>query len=343
MALYDVARGALFRLDAERAHDLTLALFERHPRAATLAFAAPPVVDPLHCMGLTFRNRVGLAAGLDKDGRCIEAFDRLGFGFVEIGTVTPRAQRGNPRPRMFRLPRQAALINRMGFNNGGVEALVARAACAPRRCVLGINIGKNADTPLERAVDDYLLGLDAVAPVADYITVNISSPNTRGLRDLQQRDAFASLLTPLCARRDVLAQTHGQRRPLLVKIAPDMTPEALTTLALTARELGVDGLIATNTTLSRAGLDGESLAAEAGGLSGRPLRSLAEAVLRQLRSALGADYPLIGVGGIDSAAAAVARVDAGADLVQLYTGFIYGGPPLVRRCAQALAAVNARR
>ncbi len=340
MGLYDLARGALFRLDAERAHELTLDLFARHPRATTLPFAGTAVNDPVSLMGLRFRNRVGLAAGLDKDARCIEAFERLGFGFIEVGTVTPQPQPGNPRPRMFRLPGHGALINRMGFNNAGVDALVARVRATPRGCVLGINIGKNADTPLERALDDYLLCLHKVYPVADYITVNISSPNTKGLRELQGRDHFAALLAPLCEARQRLAQEHGRYRPLLVKIAPDMDEAGLTTLALTARELGVDGLIATNTTIARPGLRDEPLAAQSGGLSGAPLRPLAEAAVRHLRATLGADFPLIGVGGIDNAASASARRVAGADLIQIYTGFIYAGPALIRDCAQALHGCN---
>lgn len=339
MALYDLARGALFRLDAERAHGLTLNLFERFPRAATLPFGAATVNDPVTLLGLHFRNRVGLAAGLDKDARCIEAFDRLGFGFIEVGTVTPRPQPGNPRPRMFRLPAHGALINRMGFNNGGVDALVARVRATPRSCVLGINIGKNADTPLDRAVDDYLICLKKVYRVADYITVNISSPNTRGLRDLQQREQFAALLAPLCESRERLAQTYGAGKPLLVKIAPDMDATALESLASTARELGVDGLIATNTTIKRPGLDDTPLATEAGGLSGAPLRVSAQDVLHRLRTLLGDDYPLIGVGGISSAADAISRRRAGADLLQIYTGFIYNGPALIHDSARALSTV----
>lgn len=340
MGLYDLARGALFRLDAERAHELTLDLFARHPRAATLPFAGTMVSDPVSLLGLRFRNRIGLAAGLDKDARCIEAFERLGFGFIEVGTVTPRPQPGNARPRMFRLPEHGALINRMGFNSAGVDALVARVRDTPRSCVLGINIGKNADTSLDRALDDYLACLHKVYPVADYITVNISSPNTRGLRELQQREQFAALLAPLCKARQQLAQTYGRLRPLLVKIAPDMEDAALVTLALAARELGVDGLIATNTTTARPRLDAVSLAVEPGGLSGAPLRPLAESVLRRLRQTLGEGYPLVGVGGIDSAAAACARHDAGADLIQIYTGFIYAGPSLIRDCARALATAT---
>ncbi|HEU0196737.1 MAG TPA: quinone-dependent dihydroorotate dehydrogenase [Nevskiaceae bacterium] len=337
MDLYPLARRALFHLDAERSHELALRSFERFPRLATVPFAGRSVEDPVDLMGLHFRNRVGLAAGLDKDARAIEAFDRMGFGFVEVGTVTPRAQPGNPRPRLFRFPAQGAIINRMGFNNAGVDALVARVRAAHRSCVLGINIGKNRDTPLDRAVDDYLHCLERVYAVADYVTVNISSPNTRHLRDLQHGEHFRSLLGTLCAARDRLAKVHGRRRPLLVKLSPDLDPASLTALALAARELGVDGLIATNTTVTRPGLAEVPDGQEDGGLSGRPLQPLAAAALQALRANLGDQYPLIGVGGIDSPAEAVARCGAGADLVQIYTGFIYHGPQLVTACAAALA------
>jgi dihydroorotate dehydrogenase len=331
---YALARPLLFALDAERIHELTIAWLARHPRAAGL-LAADAVHKPVRLMGLEFRNRVGLAAGLDKNGECIEAFDRMGFGFIEIGTVTPRPQAGNPRPRMFRLPRSQAIINRLGFNNHGVDALVARAAGARRQAVLGINIGKNADTPIERAEDDYLACLHKVYPVADYITVNISSPNTKNLRELQQQGRFDALLATLGEARTQLAERHGKRRPLLVKIAPDMDPAQLAAVAATARARGIDGLIATNTTVSRPGLEGQA-AAEAGGLSGSPLRPLAEAALSSLRAEVGPDFPLIGVGGIMSAADAAGRQRAGADLVQIYTGFVYHGPGLIAECARAL-------
>ncbi|TAM09012.1 MAG: quinone-dependent dihydroorotate dehydrogenase [Nevskiaceae bacterium] len=336
MTVYDLARAALFQLDAERSHDLTLALLARFPRLATAPFA--PVVDgaPVELMGLRFRNRVGLAAGLDKDGRAILAFDRLGFGFIEVGTVTPRPQPGNPKPRMFRLVQDGALINRMGFNNGGVAALVSRVRATPHRCVLGINIGKNRDTPIERAADDYLLCLEQIHPVADYIVVNISSPNTKNLRTLQHGESLRALLDALRTARARLDDVHGRRPPLLVKFSPDLPLEELVAAALAAREAGCDGVIATNTTVARAGLKDAVLAAEVGGLSGRPLCARADDAVAALRNALGADFPLIGVGGIDSAAAARQRRAAGADLIQLYTGFIYRGPALVGECAQAL-------
>lgn len=335
MLLYPLVRPLLFSLDAEHVHEMTVAWLSRHPDMAGM-LAGGTVEDPVRLMGLEFRNRVGLAAGLDKNGECIEAFDRMGFGFIEIGTVTPRPQPGNPRPRMFRLPHERAIINRLGFNNQGVDALVARATRARRRAVLGINIGKNADTPIERAEDDYLICLGKVYPVADYITINISSPNTAGLRDLQQSGRFDQLLSKLTDAREQLADRHGKRRPLLIKIAPDIDDAQLIDIAQTARERGIDGLIATNTTITRTGVEHRALAKEAGGLSGAPLRPLADRVLRRLRRAVGPDFPLIGVGGILSGANAVARREAGADLVQIYTGFIYRGPGFIGDCARAL-------
>lgn len=335
MLLYPLVRPLLFSLDAEHVHEMTVAWLSRHPDMAGM-LAGGTVEDPVRLMGLEFRNRVGLAAGLDKNGECIEAFDRMGFGFIEIGTVTPRPQPGNPRPRMFRLPHERAIINRLGFNNQGVDALVARATRARRRAVLGINIGKNADTPIERAEDDYLICLGKVYPVADYITINISSPNTAGLRDLQQSGRFDQLLSKLTDAREQLADRHGKRRPLLIKIAPDIDDAQLIDIAQTARERGIDGLIATNTTITRTGVEHRALAKEAGGLSGAPLRPLADRVLRRLRQAVGPDFPLIGVGGILSGANAVARREAGADLVQIYTGFIYRGPGFIGDCARAL-------
>ncbi len=335
MLLYPLARPLLFSLDAEHVHELTIAWLSRHPDMAGM-LAGHTVADPVRLMGLEFRNRVGLAAGLDKNGECIEAFDRMGFGFIEIGTVTPRPQPGNPRPRMFRLPHERAIINRLGFNNQGVDALVARANRARRRAVLGINIGKNADTPIERAEDDYLSCLSKVYPVADYITINISSPNTAGLRDLQQSGRFDRLLQKLTEAREQLSDRHGKRRPLLIKIAPDIDDAQLIDIAQIARERGIDGLIATNTTTARTGVEHRALASEAGGLSGAPLRPMADRVLRRLRQAVGADFPLIGVGGILSGANAVARREAGADLIQIYTGFVYRGPGFIGECARAL-------
>ena len=333
--LYRLARPALFALDAERAHELTLRILSRHPGLAHLL--NPGLChDPVRLMGLEFRNRVGLAAGLDKNGECIEAFDAMGFGFVEVGTVTPRPQAGNPRPRMFRLPRHQALINRLGFNNHGVDALVARVKRTRRQAVLGVNIGKNADTPLENADEDYLIGLRKVYPIADYVVINVSSPNTVGLRQLQEDERFAALVASLDAERRQLGDRYGKRVPLLVKIAPDLAEPDLLSLARTAVARGIDGLIATNTTITRPGLDSDPVGSEKGGLSGVPLRPLADDVLTRLRREVGSDFPLIGVGGIASGRDAAAKRGAGADLVQIYTGLIYRGPALVRRAALAL-------
>lgn len=337
MPLYRLARSALFTLDAETAHELTLHSFSRFPKLATAPFAGRAVDDPVELLGLHFRNRVGLAAGLDKNGECLEAWARLGFGFVEIGTVTPRAQPGNPRPRMFRVPEHQALINRLGFNNKGVDYLVERVRASGYRGVLGINIGKNADTPIERAAEDYLQCLRKVHAHASYITVNISSPNTKNLRDLQDEQKLNALLAALAAEREILAQREGRRAPMLVKIAPDVGDVQIEAVATAARAHGIDGLIATNTTITRPGLESHPLAAQTGGLSGRPLRPLADATLNALRRRVGEDFVLVGVGGIVSAEDAQAKRRAGADLVQIYSGFIYEGPALIRRCAEALA------
>lgn len=335
--IYGLVRDALFALDPEQSHDLTIGLLSRFPALAL----APRVPDsPVELMGLKFRNRVGLAAGLDKNGDCMAAFERLGFGFIEIGTVTPRPQPGNPKPRMFRLPAQQALINRLGFNNKGVDYLVERARRFCGRAVLGINIGKNADTPVAAAAEDYETCLRKVYPHAGYVTVNVSSPNTKNLRDLQETEALKALLTRLLRVRDELAQKVGRQAPLLVKIAPDLEAAALAAIARTVRDAGASGLIATNTTIQRPKLDGEPKAAESGGLSGAPLRPLALEALRHLRRELGPNFPLVGVGGILSGADAAERRKAGADLVQIYTGFIYRGPPLVRECARSLLAAG---
>lgn len=336
--LYTLARDLLFRLDAESAHELTIESFRYFPKLATAPFASKPVSDPATLMGLQFPNRVGLSAGLDKNGECIEAWARLGFGFIEVGTVTPRPQPGNPKPRMFRLPQHQALINRLGFNNKGVDYLLKQVRCADYRGVLGINIGKNFDTPIEKAAEDYLICLRKVYPLASYVTINISSPNTKNLRDLQDEERLNDLLRQLAQARTQLAQQHGKQVPLLVKIAPDVSDLQIAHIARASREFGLDGLIATNTTISRPGLERESLAQQQGGLSGAPLKALAEATLRKLRAQVGKDFVLVGVGGIGSGADARERQAAGADLVQIYTGFIYRGPGLVRECAQALKA-----
>jgi dihydroorotate dehydrogenase len=338
---YALTRPFLFGLDAEHAHELTLgaiARFQRTPLQCLWAQAR--VDDPVTLAGLRFPNRLGLAAGLDKNGRCIDGFGAMGFGFVEVGTVTPKAQPGNPKPRIFRLPQADALINRLGFNNEGLDAFVAnvRQARSFRAGggLLGLNIGKNASTPIERAVDDYLVALEGVTPHADYVTVNISSPNTQNLRSLQSDEALDALLGALQARRATLAARHGRTVPMFLKIAPDLDEAQVGVIAATLRKHGLDGVIATNTTLAREAVQGLPHAGEAGGLSGRPVFDASNRVIRQLRAALGAGFPIVGVGGVLSGADARAKLAAGADLVQLYTGLIYRGPALVAEAAQAL-------
>jgi dihydroorotate dehydrogenase len=337
MDCYPPLRTLLFQLDPETAHDWTRMLL-RLPGASVLARIAALGIPhaPRRVMGIDFPNPVGLAAGLDKDGECIALWRALGFGFVEIGTVTPRPQPGNPKPRMFRLPRARALINRMGFNNQGVDRLVERVRGTGGKGVLGINIGKNADTPVERAVDDYLLGLRKVYPWASYVAVNISSPNTPGLRDLQYGAALDRLLDALKTEQARLAAEHGRYVPLALKIAPDIADADLPTVgqALVRHEL--DAVIATNTTFSRAGVEGLPHVGETGGLSGAPLLARSTAVVGQLREILEGKLPIIAVGGILSGADAAAKIAAGASLVQLYTGFIYRGPALIREAVEAL-------
>ena len=336
--MYPLFRPFLFALDPETAHDLVFAGLDAAAKVGLARVFAPQVPpSPVVAMGLTFPNRVGLAAGLDKNAAHIEALAGLGFGFVECGTVTPRAQPGNPKPRLFRLPEAQALINRMGFNNAGVELFLANAARARYDGILGLNIGKNFDTPNARAVDDYLACLRAVYARASYVAVNVSSPNTKGLRDLQADDALGALLRALKQEQATLAQTHGKYTPIVVKIAPDLTPTAVSGIArLLARHL-IDGVIATNTTISRDAVKGLRHADEAGGLSGRPLRAQSTGVIRTLAKALDGALPIIGVGGILSGADAKEKIDAGATLVQIYTGLIYRGPDLVAECVRALA------
>ncbi|MEQ8798738.1 MAG: quinone-dependent dihydroorotate dehydrogenase [Salinisphaeraceae bacterium] len=334
--MYRLARSALFALDPEKAHALTLTSLARTASLNAQLFGRRVPASPRRVMGLDFPNPVGLAAGLDKDGRCVDGLGALGFGFLEIGTVTPRPQPGNPRPRVFRLPGAGALINRLGFNNDGVEALLERLAGRRYRGILGINIGKNATTPLERAADDYLWALERVYPQADYVTVNISSPNTVGLRDLQAGEALDALLADLKTAQQRLADQHGCYVPLAVKVAPDLDAAALQTMADSFRRAGVDAVIATNTTLGRPGVAGHPLAAEQGGLSGAPMAAMANEVIAALAGALAGEIPIIGVGGIDSGEAARAKLAAGASLVQMYTGLIYRGPGLVAECARAL-------
>jgi len=336
--MYPLFRPFLFALDPETAHDLVFAGLDAAAKVGLARVFAPQVPpSPVVAMGLTFPNRVGLAAGLDKNAAHIDALAGLGFGFVECGTVTPRAQPGNPRPRLFRLPEAQALINRMGFNNAGVELFLANAARARYDGILGLNIGKNFDTPNARAVDDYLACLRAVYARASYVAVNVSSPNTKGLRDLQADDALGALLRALKQEQATLAQTHGKYTPIVVKIAPDLTPAAVSGIArLLARHL-IDGVIATNTTISRDAVKGLRHADEAGGLSGRPLRAQSTGVIRTLAKALDGALPIIGVGGILSGTDAKEKIDAGATLVQIYTGLIYRGPDLVAECVRALA------
>ncbi len=336
---FALLRPLLFALDPETAHDLTLSLLDTQNSCGLAGFAAGQAVNcPRRVMGIEFPNPVGLAAGLDKNGDHIDALAALGFGFLEIGTVTPRAQPGNPRPRLFRLTPAQALINRMGFNNSGVDHLVERVKRARYRGVLGINIGKNYDTPIERAADDYLACLRKAYPFASYVTVNISSPNTRNLRDLQRAGELAPLLAALKQEQQRLADTHGKYVPLAVKIAPDLDQQQIAAVAQLLIDHHIDAVIATNTTRARDAVSGMPHANEGGGLSGAPLTAKAREVVRTLARALGGVLPIIGVGGIMSAADAAAMIDAGASLVQLYTGLIYHGPALVREVGAASRA-----
>ncbi len=335
--LYALARRLLFHLDPETAHDLTLGALRlvcRGPVAAFMTARAP--LAPTRVMGIDFPNPIGLAAGLDKNGDYLDALAALGFGFIEIGTVTPHPPPGNPTPRLFRLPQAQALINRMGFNNKGVDYLLRQVRRARFRGVLGINIGKNFDTPLDRAADDYVLCLDKVHPYAHYVTVNISSPNTPGLRELQYGDTLNRLLQRLKAEQRRLAGEQGRYVPLAVKIAPDLDEAEIDLIGRTLLEQGIDAVIATNTTFSRQGVAGLPHAEEAGGLSGGPLTAPATQVVRRLHETLAGRLPIIAVGGILSGADACAKLAAGASLVQLYTGLIYRGPGLIREVAAAL-------
>ena len=336
--MYGLARPFLFAFDAERAHGLGLASMEAAYRSGLnplLASAPKPL--PTKAFGLTFQNPVGLAAGLDKNGAHIDALMALGFGFIEIGTTTPRAQPGNPKPRMFRLPEQQAIINRLGFNNEGVDALVRNVGRARRnRALLGINIGKNKDTPNESAESDYLFCLERVYPLADYITVNISSPNTAGLRELQEEQALRRLVGSLREAQEKLGAQHGKRVPMMVKIAPDLSDGDIEAAGRVLGDLQVDGVIAGNTTISRDGVEGARFAAEVGGLSGAPLMGKSTAVLRMLRTRLPEAIPLVGVGGILHGADAATKQAAGATLMQVYTGLIYRGPALIGECVDAL-------
>lgn len=353
---YALARPFLFGLDAETAHELTMAsLASTQHTPLSLAYRSTRVDDPIELAGLKFPNRVGLAAGLDKNARCIDGLAAMGFGFIEVGTVTPRPQAGNPKPRLFRLPKANALINRLGLNNDGLETFTANVQRASFRntkslgekppMLLGLNIGKNANTPMANATDDYLTCLDGVYAHADYVTINISSPNTKNLRDLQADEALDSLLGAMAERRELLAQKHGRRVPFFVKIAPDLDDAQIGVIADTMQRYAAKdaaasslgwGLLATNTTISREAVAGLPHATEPGGLSGTPVLSASNRVITQLRKALGKQFPIIGVGGILSAEDAVSKIVAGADVVQIYTGLIYKGPNLVSQSALAI-------
>lgn len=349
---YSLLRPLLFALDAEAVHDHTMDMLAatQHSVLRQL-YSQARVNDPVRLCGMSFPNRIGLAAGLDKNARCIDAWQAMGFGFVEVGTVTPLAQPGNPKPRMFRLPQAQALINRLGFNNQGLESFLNNVSRATFRqhseqpMLLGLNIGKNAATPIERANDDYLTCLNAVYPHADYVTVNISSPNTKNLRQLQTDEAFTSLLQMLQQRRRELADMHGKQVPVFIKIAPDLDDLQLQQVCDSLRSVCMQGeevtdqawgVIATNTTLSRDAVQGLAHADQAGGLSGAPVREASNRVIRHLRRELGAGFPIIGVGGVMTAADALEKIQSGADLVQIYTGLIYAGPALITESALAI-------
>ena len=339
--IYSLIRNVFFSIDPEMAHELGMSGVDFLNRAGVSCLLAnPPPSNPVEAMGLKFPNPVGLAAGLDKNGAHVDALAALGFGFIEIGTVTPRPQPGNPKPRMFRIVQKKAIINRLGFNNYGVDKLLSNISTAqfPQRGgILGINIGKNFDTPIENAVDDYLICLERVYSAASYVTVNISSPNTKNLRELQKDDALDALLGRLKAEQSRLAEKHGKYVPLALKIAPDLEDAQIQSIADLLRQHRMDGVIATNTTLSRDGVEGWLHADETGGLSGTPLFARSTAVLKKLAVALAGELPIIGVGGIMSGEDAVAKLEAGASLVQIYSGFIYRGPALVGEAAAAIA------
>ena len=331
--LYDIARPVLFSFDAETAHEAALAALNVAGRV--LPAGKPLDARPVDVMGLRFPNRVGMAAGLDKNGEVIDGLARFGFGFIEIGTITPRPQAGNPKPRMFRLPEVRGIINRMGFNNHGIDALVANVQAARYRGILGINIGKNADTPIDRAADDYLACLDKAYPLASYVTVNISSPNTKNLRQLQGESELDALLGQLKARQTALADRHGRYVPIALKIAPDLDDAQILNIADALRRHRIDAVIATNTTLARDKVQGVPYGDQQGGLSGAPLFEASTAVVAALARALQGELPIIAAGGIFDGAQALAKLQAGAQLVQVYSGLIYRGPALVRECVAA--------
>ena len=340
--MYALARSLLFALDAERAHHLALMAIEAAYRTGTNPLlATKPTPYPQEVFGIVFPNPCGLAAGLDKDGAHIDALASLGFGFIEVGTTTPRPQSGNPKPRMFRLPEHQAVINRLGFNNQGVNVLVSNAERARFSGVLGINIGKNKDTPNERALDDYLFCLERVYARASYVTVNISSPNTQGLRDLQEEETLRRFIGGICEAGERHAARHGRRKPILLKIAPDLSDSELDAIAEVLRNSAIDGLICTNTTIDRDAVAGHRHAGEAGGLSGKPVFAKSTAVLRGMAGRLDGRMPLVGVGGIVSGVDAAAKIEAGASLVQFYTGMVYRGPGLISESVEAIRALPA--
>ena len=332
--LYSLARPLLFSLAPERAHELTLSLLKSSHKLGVMRQVVE--AKPVTCMGIEFPNPVGLAAGLDKNGAYIDALASLGFGFIEIGTITPRPQVGNPKPRLFRIPKAKAIINRMGFNNDGVDQLIENVKAAKFKGILGINIGKNADTAVEDAVADYVICLEKVYNYASYITVNISSPNTKNLRSLQSGDALTELLQTLKQRQLELAEEHQHYVPLVLKVAPDLTQPDIEFIASQLLEFKIDGLIVTNTTLSREGVEGLPFGDEAGGLSGAPVFEKSTACLAAFSQALKGQIPLIGVGGILTGEQAVEKQQAGASLVQIYSGMIYTGPRLIKDCVNVM-------
>ena len=331
--LYALARPLLFALDPETAHNVAL----RFSGLAGLFTPKPPAC-PVHVMGLDFPNPVGLAAGLDKHAEHVESLSALGFGFLELGGVTPRPQPGNPRPRLFRIPGARAIINRYGLNSVGIEKFVSNLSRFQKKCVIGVNIGRNKDTPNEKAADDYEHCLEKLYPHVDYVTLNVSSPNTAGLRDLQDAETLAALLSKIKNKRERLRDRHGRNVALALKIAPDLDDAQIRDIAAVARRERIDGIVATNTTVSRAGVESHADGFQAGGLSGAPLRERATRVVRILADALQGELPVIGVGGILSGADAAEKLDAGATLVQIYTGLIYRGPELVNECISACLA-----
>jgi len=339
--MYSLIRSALFKLDTEFTHQLTFNALDVANALGLLKFVVPKcIANPQTVMGVEFPNPVGLAAGLDKDGDHIDALGNLGFGFIEIGTVTPEPQSGNPKPRLFRLVEHEAILNRMGFNNKGVDYLLDRVKARRYKGVLGINIGKNALTPVEEAELDYRIGLQKVYAFADYITVNISSPNTPGLRSLQYGEQLKKLLSCIKEEQVKLEQTHRRYVPIAIKIAPDMNDEEIQQVANTFLEMNIDGVIATNTTLERDKVAGHVFAKEAGGLSGAPLTDLSTQVISKFRQSLGSEFPIIGVGGINDAKSALEKTQAGANLIQLYSGLIYKGPGLISEAADAIASAG---